>query len=381
MKCLGIDPHRRAAVELEFGAQIDHVEPSLRAETPSTFVSSGFVDIQINGFAGVDYNSPTAPHEAIAASLNKIFATGTTRILPTVITGSPEDMAGALRNLAAARESLPYGEAMEGFHVEGPHICPDDGPRGAHPRRWVRPPDVEEYRRWQEAAQGNVRLVTVSPEWPGTNAYIEVLTSQGVVVSIGHTNATGAQIRDAVSAGATLSTHLGNGAHRELMRHPNYIWEQMADDRLAASLIVDGIHLGEAFLRVATRAKGIERTVLITDAVMPAECVPGPYMLGEVEVQLHPDARVTLRDGDKLAGSSLRMDRGVENLMRLAGLSLEEALTTATRNPARITRMAGRLRGLERGERADVIEFSFDSESKSLRILRTWLSGKLVYAA
>ncbi|MCC7156898.1 MAG: amidohydrolase family protein [Bryobacterales bacterium] len=381
MKCFGFDPQRRAGVEIDFGVQIDRVEPSIGAETPATVLAPGFVDIQINGFAGVDYNSPVAPHEAIEASLKKVFATGTTRILPTVITGSPADMAGALQNLAQARESLAHGHAMEAFHVEGPHICPDDGPRGAHPRRWVRPPDIDEYQRWQEAARGNVRLVTVSPEWPGTNRYIEALVRQGVVVSIGHTNATAGQIRDAVSAGATLSTHLGNGAHRELQRHPNYIWEQMAEDRLAASLIVDGIHLGAAFLKVALRAKGVERSVLITDAVMPAECEPGPYMLGEVEVQLHPDARVTLRGGDKLAGSSLRMDRGVENLMRLAGLTLPEALTTATRNPARVARVAGRLRGLERGERGDVVEFSYDSESQSIRVLRTWLAGELVYPA
>ena len=381
MKCFGFDPLRQSAVEVDFGVQVDHVEPSLRDDTPSTMLAPGFIDIQINGFAGVDYNAPDAPLDGMDASLRKIFATGTTRILPTVITGSPADMAGALKNLAKARETLPHGHAMEGFHVEGPHICPDDGPRGAHPRRWVRPPDIDEYRRWQEVSGGNVRLVTVSPEWPGTAGYVETLVQDGVVVSIGHTNASGQQIRDAVAAGATLSTHLGNGAHRELVRHPNYIWEQMAEDRLAASLIVDGIHLGAAFLKVALRAKGVERSVLITDAVMPAECAPGPYMLGEVEVQLHPDARVTLRDGDKLAGSSLRMDRGIENLMRLAGLTLPEALTTATRNPARVTRIPGRLRGLERGERGDLVEFSYDSETQSIRVLRTWLSGDLVYCA
>ena len=104
-------------------------------------------------------------------------------------------------------------------------------------------------------------------------------------------------------------------------------------------------------------------------------------MLGEVEVELHPDARVTLRGGDKLAGSSLRMDRGIENLMRLGGLKLSEALTTATRNAARIGRIAGRLRGLERGERGDVVEFTFDADSKSIHVLKTWLSGELVYSA
>src|SRR5262249_51041292 len=156
------------------------------------------------------------------------------------------------------KETLPEGVAMDGFHVEGPHISPDDGPRGAHPRRWVRPPDVDEFHRWQEAARGHIRLVTVAPEWPEAPRYIEALVGEGIVISLGHTNANGAQIAAAASAGATMSTHLGNGAHAILQRHPNYIWEQLAEDRLMASFIVDGIHLPKSFVKVALRAKSVE---------------------------------------------------------------------------------------------------------------------------
>jgi len=386
MKCIGIHATSGMSLQVEGEGFITSVEELVRPLTdsrlkPALRLAPGFVDIQINGFAGVDYNDPAAPHASIARSLEALFATGTTRIFPTVITGAPEAMTGALRNLAAARSSLPYGRAMEAFHVEGPHISPDDGPRGAHPRRWVRAPSTDEYRRWQEAAEGNVRLVTVSPEWPGITSYIEKLTGEGVVVSIGHTKASAEQIAEAVRAGATLSTHLGNGAHSELRRHPNYIWDQLAEDRLAASFIVDGIHLGRSFLKVALRAKGLERAVLITDAVMPAGCAPGPYRLGEVEVELLADERVVLRGGERLAGSSLRMDRGIENLMRLAGLSLAEAVTMATRNPARVGRISGRQRGLEAGDRGDVVEFEFDPAESRIRVLRTWLDGELVYKA
>ena len=125
-----------------------------------------------------------------------------------------------------------------------------------------------------------------------------------MVTSIGHTRATREQIDDAVRAGATLSTHLGNGADAVLPRHPNYIWEQLAEDKLAASFIVDGHHLPDSFLRVALRAKGIERSVLVTDAVMPALCAPGDYRLGEVDVELKDDQRVVLKGGTRLAGSS-----------------------------------------------------------------------------
>jgi N-acetylglucosamine-6-phosphate deacetylase len=321
----------------------------------------------------VDYCSPEAPLDGIARSLEAQFACGVTRLFPTVITGSPDGMLGALKNLARAKAELSNGAAMEGFHVEGPHISPEDGPRGAHPQRWCRPPSFDEFQRWQDATAGAVKLVTLSPEYPEAPAYIEKVVSQGVVVSIGHTKATRHQIQDAVSAGATLSTHLGNGAHAVMQRHPNYIWEQMAEDRLAASFIVDGIHLGPAFLKTALRAKGLERSILITDAVMPAGCEPGAYMLGEVEVELKPDDSVRLRGGDRLAGSSLKMHKGVAKLMELAGLSLRDAVTMATINPARVGRIPNRQRGLTPGERADLAVFRV-SEGQ-LEIVETWMSG------
>jgi N-acetylglucosamine-6-phosphate deacetylase len=376
-KCSGRDAISGDRITLEFDDVIQNLDPAFSDEVADdVFIAPGFIDIQINGFAGVDYNSPDAPHEEIARSLRVMFSTGVTRCFPTVITGSPENTLGALRNLAAARESLEDGKAMEAFHVEGPHISPEDGPRGAHPQRWVRPPDVDEYKRWQEAADGHVRLVTLSPEWPEAPHYIEMLTREGVVISIGHTKATAEQIQDAVSAGATLSTHIGNGAHSVMSRHPNYIWEQLAEDRLNATMVVDGIHLGKAFLKVALRAKGIDRSVLITDAVMPAMCSPGRYMLGEVEVELHADESVRMVGGTRLAGSSLRMDRGVENLMKLAGLTLAEAITMATTNAARAGRVGGRIRGLQPGSRADVVKFRVGD---GIEVLETYLNGRRVF--
>ena len=380
MKCSGRAVSTRERIEVEFDSVIQHVDPVLGpAADDGVWLAPGFIDLQVNGFAGVDYNSPKALHDEIGRSIRTLFSTGVTRFFPTVITGAPEDMLGALRNLAAARESIEDGAAMEAFHVEGPHISPEDGPRGAHPAGWVRPPRLHEFQRWQEAAQGHVRLVTLSPEWPGALRYIEQLAREGVVTSIGHTRATREQIQDAVSAGATLSTHLGNGAHAVLPRHPNYIWEQLAEDRLAASFIVDGIHLSDSFLRVALRAKGIERSILITDAVMPAMCAPGPYRLGAVEVELKDDQRVVMRGGARLAGSSLRMDRGVDNLMRMAGLSLTEAVTMATTNPARVGRVSGRQRGIQPGERADLVRFRQDDGR--IRVLETFLSGRMVFSA
>src|SRR6185369_11323719 len=243
----------------------------------------------------------------------------------------------------------------------------------------VRPPDVDEFHSWQDAARGHIRLFTVAPEWPQAPAYIEALTREGIVISIGHTNADGAQIRNAVAAGATMSTHLGNGAHQVLQRHPNYIWEQLAEDRLIASFIVDGIHLPASFLKVALRAKGLERSVLVTDASSPAGAKPGRYALGEQTVILTEDNRVVLSDQDKLAGSALRMDHGIQNLMKLAGMSLPDAVTMATTNPARVGAVPGRKQGLAAGDRADFVLFHFNPETQGIKVAATYVSGRQVW--
>ena len=376
LQCSGTDALTGLPIHLAFHDAVHTVTPS--AEPSDLFLAPGFIDLQVNGFAGVDYNNPRASHQEIARSLRAQFATGVTRLYPTVITGAPGDMLACLRNLAAARESLPEGPAIAGFQVEGPHISPEDGPRGAHPRPWVRPPDLDEFFRWQDAARGRIRIVTLSPEWPEAPRYIERITAEGVVASIGHTQASAAQIAAAVSAGATLSTHLGNGAHPLLRRHPNYIWEQLAEDRLMAGFIVDGIHLGAAFLKSAIRAKTIDRSVLVTDAATPAGAAPGRYLLADQPVDLTPDGRVVLAGTDRLAGSALHMHRGVENLMRLAGLSLAEAIRMATINPARAGKVPARAQALVPGAPADIVQFRL-APSQSIEITATWLAGHQVF--
>jgi N-acetylglucosamine-6-phosphate deacetylase len=375
MKCCGKNVATGEPLEVEFGSEIEAVGPAARCE--DVYLAPGWIDLQVNGFAGVDYNAPDAPLEEIARSIQVISSTGVARFYPTVITGAPEDMIRALANLARAKESLAEGAAIEGIHVEGPYISPEDGPRGAHPKQWVRPPDVAEFRRFQEAARGHIRLMTLAPEWPSAPAFIEALTADGVVAGIAHTAANARRIGDAVTAGARLSTHLGNGAHSVLPRHPNYLWTQLAEDRLAASFIVDGIHLPEAFLRVAVRAKGLERTVLVTDASSPAGSEPGVYRLGEQEVELTADQRVVLMGQARLAGSALKMNQAVGNLMRQLQIPLADAVRCATVNPARIAGIQGRQRGLTAGDRADFVLFRL--EDAALKVQAAFRGGQKVY--
>jgi N-acetylglucosamine-6-phosphate deacetylase len=376
-KCIGRDAASGAAIEVSFGETIREV---VRVDAaPENFLAPGWIDIQVNGYAGVDYNGPATPHEEIARSLEALLATGVTRFYPTIITGTAERMEQSLRNVARAAETLEHGGLIEGLHVEGPFIAPDDGPRGAHPRQCVRPPNVDEYRRWQDATGGRIRLITLSPEYAEAPAFIEAIVADGVVASIGHTQATAEQISAAVSAGATLSTHLGNGAHAVMRRHPNYIWDQLAEDGLMADFIADGVHLGANFLKTALRAKGVARSVLVTDAVVPAACKPGRYYFGEQAVDLTPDHHVVLAGTDKLAGSALSMDRGVSNLIRLAGLSLADAVRLATTNAAIAGRVPGRKQGLAAGDRADLVEFRYDPRTHDIEVLATWVDGARWY--
>jgi N-acetylglucosamine-6-phosphate deacetylase len=343
-------------VSVDFGETIRSVTPASGAPN-DLWIAPGFVDIQVNGFAGVDFNRTDTTQEDIGRALDLILSTGVTRCLPTVITGPKDDMVVCLQNVATARRELPWGHMIAGFHVEGPHISAEEGPRGAHPLDSVRAPDLNEYKRWQEATDGAIRLITLSPHWPGASEYISAITRDGVTASIGHTHATAEQISAAVDAGATLSTHIGNAAHSVLPKHANYILDQLAEDRLSASFIIDGIHLSTAFVKVGLRAKTVARSVLVTDASAPAGAKPGRYRLGRQDADLTEDGRVVLTGTNRLAGSALKMNDAVATVIRMAGITLREAVDMATVRPARIVRMEGRSKGLIAGERGDVVVF------------------------
>ena len=289
----------------------------------------GLVDLQVNGFAGVDFNDPALKAEQVMKAQEAMQATGITRFLPTLTTSSLESFSASARTLAKC-----HHPALAGIHMEGPYISPVDGARGAHPKEWVRLPDLEDFKRRQEAAGGKIKLVSLAPEVPGTLSLTEYLVKAGIKVAIAHTAATPAQIQDAVKAGATLSTHLGNGCAQMLPRHPNFIWEQLAEDRLMASFIVDGHHLPPATVKSMIRAKTPARSLLVTDAIEVAGLPPGSYKFSSQDVELSPEGRVSLVGTPYLAGSALRMDAAVGNAVRFTGLPLEEVVAMASSRPA-----------------------------------------------
>ncbi len=291
--------------------------------------SPGFLDLQVNGFAGVDFNDPATAPEQVLAATAAMRSRGVTRFLPTLISSPLAQFERCARTLVGTKSA-----AILGIHLEGPYISPEDGARGAHRREDTAPASLEDFERRQAAAEGRIRIVTLAPEVPGALSLIEYLRAKGVRVAIGHTAATPEQIRDAVRAGATLSTHLGNGCAQMLPRHPNFLWEQLAADDLVASLIVDGHHLPPATVKSMIRAKTPRRVVLVTDAIAAAGQPPGEYQLGALKVRLEENGRVAVPGAPNLAGSSLSLDRAVGNTVRFAGVTLDEALAMASTRPA-----------------------------------------------
>ncbi len=245
------------------------------------WIAPALFDLQINGCDGHSFNSQDLTAESVRHVVAVCRRHGIGAFCPTLVTNSFPALAHGLATLSRACETATeVARSIAGIHLEGPYISAEDGPRGAHPKAHVRPPDWDEFCRLQDAAAGRIRLVTLAPEYDGALRFIERLTAAGIVVAIGHTAASGERLHEAVRAGARLSTHLGNGSHAVLPRHPNYIWEQLADDRLWASLICDGHHLPPSVVRCLVRVKTPARTILTCDASSLAGLPPGAIRNG-----------------------------------------------------------------------------------------------------
>jgi N-acetylglucosamine-6-phosphate deacetylase len=339
------------------------------------WLAPALFDLQINGCEGVSFNSPSLDTEGIRRVLRACRRHGIGALCPTLITNSRDALLHGFATLRAACDAdADLARALPAFHLEGPYISPEDGPRGAHPRRHVRPPDWDEFRRFQDAAGGRIRLVTLAPELDGALPLIEKLVASGVVVALGHTAATVARIRDAVRAGARLSTHLGNGSHAVLPRHDNYVWEQLAADELWASVISDGHHLPPAVLKCILRVKTPARTVLTCDASSLAGLPPGRYREWDQEFEVQPGGRVVVPGTAYLAGSGVFTDACVGHAARAAGVSLAEAIDMASERPRRLLGLEPR--PLTAGAPADLVLFDWQPGA-DLDVRATVIAGEV----
>lgn len=303
-----------------------------------TYIGPGLTDIQVNGYDGVDFNTGTLALADAWHVATQLLAKGVTRFFPTVITNHPKETIRLLTQIhKVCLEDSALEKHIPGIHLEGPFISPEDGPRGAHDRRYVMAPDYPLFQEFQRAAGGKIKVITLSPHWQNAESFIRKCVKAGVIVSIGHTDATSAQIQKAVTRGATMATHLGNGAASMLPRHPNFIWDQLASDDITASVIADGHHLPPAFLKTALRTKG-RRIILISDATMFAGMKPGVYdsHIGGT-VLLSPTGRLCINSDQRLlAGAALPLTAGIDFLVNeeLAALPLAWSMASIRVNKA-----------------------------------------------
>ncbi len=384
------DTNQAVAVNLGDGT-VESVEPQLvRAsvdprESSLPILAPGLFDLQVNGHGGREFSSPELTVADVLKIANAMASQGVARFLPTVTTAATEVLEHAMSTIAAAaQQTNTTGARIEGIHLEGPFLSPEDGPRGAHPKEHCCPPSWELFERLQQAAQGQIRLVTMAAEYPEADEFIRRATNFGVKVAIGHTSAKGEQIAAAVTAGATLSTHLGNGAHVTLPRHPNYIWSQLAEDRLWASLIADGFHLPPEVLKPIIRAKTANRCFLISDMSGCAGMPPGRYQTSLCELELLSSGKIVVAGQETLlAAASMPLTVGIANIAQHTDVTRANAIDLASVQPARfLNENSDANNFLEPCSPADftLLQWPAD-ESAEIEVLATIVGGKLVFGS
>jgi len=362
-------------IEIKDGkiSRIKHLAAS--ADIPEVYLAPGLIDIQINGYMGVDFSdqelTPDQMHKATAA----LWKEGVTSYLPTVITRDQKRLARSFALLAESRKDEILSLSIPGFHLEGPYISPVKGYRGAHPVEHVRLPVWKEFSELQSQAQEGIRIVAVAPELEGAIPFIEKCSQSGLVVTLAHHNGNPEQIDQAVRAGAKLSNHLGNGCANEINRHHNPLWPQLANDGLSISIIADGSHLTREEVRTFFKVKGAEKTILVSDALSFAGLPTGIYEKDGATYELTSEV-VKFPSENVLAGAAMPLSKCIENVMQFTGCSLKDAIRMASTNPARLMGL-DHLGEIREGKRADLILFTM--EDGNLQIQKTWVAGKVVY--
>ena len=298
----------------------------------SFLVGPAFFDPQVNGFAGVDFQNPDITGDELEFALREIQGAACSHILLTLVTAGFDSLQYQFRHLAGILEENEFVRgSVLGFHLEGPFISRKPGFHGAHPPEQVCDPDWKVFEKLQLASGSRIRLITLAPELEGSQSFIQKAVSQGVMVSLGHTDASYEELLDALIAGARMVTHLGNGCPEQLHRHNNIIQRVLAVSDLMVSLIPDGIHLPPYVLANLVRALGMTRVVMTTDAMSAAGAPPGEYRLGRLQLVVGQDRVVLMPGGKNFAGSSLTMVEGFHNSVRFGGLDAAGAWRAWTR--------------------------------------------------
>ena len=282
---------------------------------------SSLFDIQVNGFAGVDFQRSDLSTDDVRRAVEALAAHETHRFFLTLITDGIDALCAKLKNLERIRAADPLIHAgVCGYHIEGPWLSPLPGFYGAHNPLHLKLPLIADFERLQEAAGGHIKLLTLAPELPGSADIIHSITRAGSQVALGHTNASDTDISEAIAAGARFCTHLGNGVPIEMHRHDNVIQRLLARDELVAFFIPDGIHLPPSTLKNFFRAKPAGKALFTTDCMAAAGAPPGKYSIAHHELEVGADRIVRASAHSGFAGSALSPDEGVDNIRRWLGL-------------------------------------------------------------
>ncbi len=361
-----------------FITQITREPKSQDEDADIPYIAPGLIDNQVNGYKGIDFTEPGLSVERVRQTTMELWKEGITTYLPTLITGRTSDLIQNLKVLALAMQDPTIKGSIAGIHLEGPYISPEDGYRGVHSKKWIKLPNWDEFTEYRKAAQDNIRQITLAPELKGAIDFIRKARSEGIVVALGHHNAPAPTISKAVDAGATISTHLGNGCANTIHRHYNPLWPQLADDRLKASIIADGFHLTKSEMQVFYKVKGVKNLILVSDITKIGGLQPGEYLWHDMKVVLEESGLLKYPAQNVLAGSSMTLRRGIENMVKHTECSLADAITMSTSNPAQLNGFEDR-GSLETGKRADIILFDYDG--RDFLIKKSIVSGHVVYDA
>ncbi len=351
----------------------------LAGEVQDLYIAPGLIDNQVNGFAGVSFTfgGGELTIEGVKKATRALWETGVTTYLPTLTTNSNELLKKNFSILGQAIDDPEIFGSIAGFHLEGPFISPVDGFRGAHPLRFVRKPDWEEFTELQKASGNHILQVSLAPEMEGAPDFIKKCRASGVLIGLAHHNATAAVVKEAVDLGAVIATHLGNGCANTINRHLNPLWPQLADDRLMISIIGDGFHLNPEEIRTFYKVKGTERTIITSDVTSYASLPPGKFINVEGDtIELTTDGMIRYPAQNVLAGSASPIKKGVINVMNVTGCTLEEAIRMASMNPAKLYNLDDR-GVIAAGKRADLILFRIIENQ--MVIEKTYVNGNLVY--
>jgi len=318
----------------------------------------GMIDTQVNGYLGLDYSDPNFNYESVYNICNALAKTGTLQHFATIVTRPHKTI---LRNIdyimEARRSSATVRNALTGIHIEGNYISEKDGPRGAHDRKYVRKASIGELDQYLKHSDGLLKCITVGAEVEGILELIRYAVSCGIVVALGHTGATRAQIEAAVEAGARVATHLGNGNYQAIDRFDNPLWPLIRNERVTASVIADLCHVTPELLWIISRCKDSSKIVLVSDLAPCAGLPMGKLKWGKMKVEIVADGSVRLAGTPYLAGAGSSLFKDVFNFAKVAGMDMQTAFRLATENPVNTYYLDSARLQLGVGQSADFILF------------------------